>query len=155
MQWQQKWDSGFIFTWAVVPPPTCPWNNKKMTFIMATDATTHLSFGTQGQTDFLPKFAGSPGSPNLWQNRGTHLNPSDLADDTFHRFTIFLDAGSAPNAGDGVLRIWIDGVLTHEYPGQTFNAASWDHFTWPVTFNGGAAATESEWLDDLRIWARR
>jgi hypothetical protein len=92
--------------------------------------------------------------------------PAALADGAWHRITLHLRRETAPGAGNGLIRVWIDGTLIMDYDGE--NAASPSHnqvFTrtmplfnpiqYQSTFNAGAPQAQSRWFDDFLVWSRR
>ena len=92
--------------------------------------------------------------------------PAALADGAWHRVTMHLRRETAPGAGDGLIRVWIDGILIMDYDGETAASPAFHQVftrTMPVfnpiqyqsTFNAGAPQAQSRWFDDFLVWSRR
>jgi uncharacterized protein YjdB len=92
-------------------------------------------------------------------------SPDAIADGQFHRITFHFRKESGADVGDGVVRMWVDGVLVIDYDGgdpsnpayhQTYTRQN--DFGWPMAFptvlNSGAPQLESRWLDNLLVWYR-
>jgi hypothetical protein len=93
----------------------------------------------------------------------TTENPDSIADGQFHRFTIFFRKESRADAGDGAVRMWVDGVMVIDYNGadpaspayhKTFTRLN--GFAAPIQFptvlNAGAPQQQSQWFDSVAVW---
>lgn len=92
-------------------------------------------------------------------------SPASLNDGAWHRITIRFRKESQIDAGDGVLQVWVDGVLIMNYDGGDQASAAFGRvFTRTMTFgqpiqyqtviNAGAPRVQSRWYDDLTFWFR-
>lgn len=77
----------------------------------------------------------------------THA-PSALAPDAWHRVTVFFTRESTPDAGDGVVQVWVDGASVIDLTGPT-GTAPFSLATWPGAL--GNDAVQSRLVDDLAI----
>lgn len=91
-------------------------------------------------------------------------DPASVHDDQWHHTTIEERKETSALKGDGLIRIWIDGVLVTNLDGtdpsnpgyqKTYTGAMpgfADPFIVRGIFNGGAPQAQSEWFDDLQIF---
>jgi uncharacterized protein YjdB len=91
--------------------------------------------------------------------------PAAIADGQLHRVTLYIHKESASDVGDGIVRMWVDGVLVIDYNGDDpANAAYHRTYTrlngfgapiqFPTVINAGAPQQESRWLDNVLVWYR-
>src|SRR6267142_384302 len=92
-------------------------------------------------------------------------DPNAIADGLLHRFTMHYVKESGIDVGDGIIQLWIDGILVIDYNGADLASASY-HQTWtrtndfgspiqfPSVLNGGAPQAQSQWWDNIVIWHR-
>lgn len=88
-------------------------------------------------------------SRNMFPNMNTS---TAVTTGRWHHIEVLMELNSRPGARDGILRIWIDGVQTHEHrdvqyttPGAEngFYAWKWD----PVWGGMGGRRTQTEYID--------
>ena len=91
--------------------------------------------------------------------------PTALADGNWHRITMQLRRESAKGAGDGLIRVWIDGTLIMDYDGEdaaspafhqvfTRTMAIFNPIQYQSVINAGAPQLQSRWFDDFLLWSR-
>jgi len=147
VQYSVRYSPGFLFDWR--RRGRCTGNAKKLFFLWA---------ATGSRFDFISEnHALGMGSdrdhPLFRQNVGNAVAPELLGDGEWHRITIRVRQSSAPDARDGAISGWIDGVLRWSYTGIASRAGGgWTLFKLPTTFNQGSPVSQSEWLDALSIW---
>ena len=91
--------------------------------------------------------------------------PAALADGAWHRISIQIRRETSPGAGNGLIRVWIDGTLIMDYDGEnsaspafhqvyTRTMSMYNPIQYQSTFNAGAPKAQSRWFDDLLMWSR-
>jgi len=110
-----------------------------------------------------------------WSQYKAHQNDayrsqSYMNDGQWHRVTVHYLPESASLAGDGVIQVWIDGVLVQNHQGgdpaspaygKVYTGIYTDHakyrtIQFPTTINGGASSTtRSIWYDNVRVFYRK
>ncbi len=93
-------------------------------------------------------------------------DPNAIADGAWHRITVRSRKQSGVDVGDGIIQMWVDGVLVMNYDGTdssspayhkvyvSSNAGMYQPFAVAGIFNGGAPQLQSRWLDRFRFWRR-
>ncbi len=95
----------------------------------------------------------------------THAAPDALEAGRWYCFETMAKLNSTPEAKDGEIRLWVDGVLMTELTGLTLRNAAhrmiqWDH--WMLgpryggkNFQGGPPHEQKSWIDGLVLAKRR
>jgi hypothetical protein len=98
----------------------------------------------------------SPGNTGYLSQNTASWEDSRLTPGKWHTVELRVESASAPEMGaaaDGRARVWLDGVLTHDYKGLDthFEGQSlhWSHGEWN-TIRGG---TQPENPHDMWLWA--
>ncbi len=147
IQFHVRYTRGFVFDWS--RHARCAGNAKKLFLLWAQEGSRFVFISENGALGIGSDYD----HPLFAQNRGHALKPAHLADGQWHRITFHVRQGSRPDARDGVVRGWIDGVQRWEYRGVvTHNAGGYHLFKLPATFNQGSPVAQSEWVDALRLW---
>jgi hypothetical protein len=60
----------------------------------------------------------------------------------YHLVEVYLKNNSAPGVADGIVKVWVDGVLTSHYTNQEFNG-NFRGIRWQHYWGGGAATRET------------
>ncbi|MCU0700875.1 MAG: hypothetical protein MUC96_30575 [Myxococcaceae bacterium] len=106
----------------------------------------------------------TPAQPNAvyrQQVRITRLGPAALADEGWHRLTMLVQRETSLGAGNGVLRVWIDGDAVLDYDGdgsgpwrgQVFTGtAPFGSIAFPTTLVTGASQAQSRWFDEVVLF---
>lgn len=76
-------------------------------------------------------------------------SPGALADDAWHRLTLFLVRESAAGQGDGVVRLWVDGRAVLDVPAAQTGAAPFERLAVPGVLEAGAWRAQTRWVDDV------
>lgn len=76
-------------------------------------------------------------------------SPGVLADDAWHRLTLFIARESAAGQGDGVLRLWVDGRAVLEVPAAQTGVAPFERLAVPGVLEAGAWRAQTRWVDDV------
>lgn len=76
-------------------------------------------------------------------------SPGVLADDAWHRLTLFIARESAAGQGDGVLRLWVDGRAVLEVPRAQTGVAPFESLAVPGVLEAGAWQAQTRWVDDV------
>ncbi|HEV8410907.1 MAG TPA: hypothetical protein VGQ30_10380 [Gemmatimonadaceae bacterium] len=146
LQFSVRYTRGFVFDWRGNGP--CVGNAKKLFFLWSRSGSR---FDVISENHAIG--AGSDFDHPLFAQIGGALTPEALADGEWHRFTFHVRQSSTPTTADGFVYGWIDGKLKWARTAvATNNSGGYYDFKLPTTFNQGSPATQSEWLDDLRIW---
>ena len=86
--------------------------------------------------DMIGRVWGGPGQFESsreisWVNEATNLRAfapnagsQNLVVGQWHRVEILMELGSSPGATDGVLRIWVDGTMVHDWTDVAYNSPS-------------------------------
>ena len=194
IQYNVKYDVGFAFAGSD-GPGVCNSGTESKQFLNIRSSTSNgrMSFlvnnsggvcpGDAAETAFTGKarymsaFSADTGqisqcagaTPRYTQHTGASVDPDSIADGQTHLVTIYNKLESALNAGDGIVRVWVDSVLVMEYNGEaggnaadtvyTVNATARPYaayiIQYPWTYNGGSPKAQSQWRDNVRIWAER
>ena len=102
----------------------------------------------------------APVSPRV-DNNNQNLNFSMLPGVTFDPQahvnqtivqTLELQAESSPGAGDGIVRVWINGAKVIENTTARIGAEAFNRFTLPSTFNS-PAQDQTEYIWDVVAWS--
>jgi hypothetical protein len=150
IQFSVRYSPGAVFDWS--RHRRCTGNAKKLFLLWAQEGSRFVFISENGALGI----GSDHDHPLLAQNRGAALRPADLADGRWHRITFQVSQGSASDRADGFVRGWIDGVERWHHRGiVTHNAGGYHLFKFPATFNQGAPAAQSEWVDALRLWRPR
>ncbi|MCA3016879.1 MAG: hypothetical protein INH41_31220 [Myxococcaceae bacterium] len=89
------------------------------------------------------------------------LGPSATADDGWHRLAVLVQRETSPGAGDGVLRVWVDGEAVLDYDGERPGFARGQVFTgtapfgsiaFPTTLASGASQRQARWFDEVSLF---
>jgi hypothetical protein len=144
-----RYQPGFVFDW-IGRNGACSGNAKKLFFLWA---------GTGSRFDFISEnhvlgMGSDHDHPLHSQNvGGSALRPEDLADGAWHRITIRVKQSSTPDATDGYIHAWVDGVQKWKRDNIASHASGgWTLFKFPTTFNQGSPVNQSEWVDNIRVW---
>lgn len=78
----------------------------------------------------------------------TH-GPLALPPGTWHRLTMFLERESSLGAGDGVVRVWVDGALVIDRDRAATGTAPFAGVRYPTTLKGGGSRPQARWLDEV------
>lgn len=92
-------------------------------------------------------------------------DPNSIADGKLHRITLFVRRETAQDAGDGIVAMWVDGVVVMNYNGEDATSAAYHKVytktlpiglpvIFPTIFNAGAPITESLWFGNLLFYHR-
>ena len=93
-------------------------------------------------------------------------DPTSLGDAAWHRITVRTRKQSAIDAGDGIIQMWVDGVLVMNYDGTDATslayhkvyimtvAGQYSPFDLAGVFNAGSPQAQSRWYDNVRFWYR-
>lgn len=150
VQFSVRYERGFVFDWSTHGP--CAGNAKKLFLLWAREGSRFVFISENGDLGIGSDYD----HPLFAQNRAVTVTPAALADGRWHRITFHIAQGSSATAHDGFLRGWIDGVQRWSYTRvRTYNAGGYYLFKMPATFNQGSPLTQTEWVDDLRIWRAR
>lgn len=92
--------------------------------------------------------------------RVNRLSPTPIANARWHRVGVLLQRETMPGAGDGVIRVWIDGEAVLDYDGSTGVAAgkvftgtpAFGSITYPSTLPSGASQAQSRWFDEVVLF---
>lgn len=92
--------------------------------------------------------------------RVTRLSPSAVADGRWHRLAVLVQRETMPQAGDGRLRMWIDGEAVLDYDGSVGASAGklftgtpqFGQITYPSVLLSGASQPQSRWFDDVVLF---
>jgi hypothetical protein len=124
-------------------------------------------FGTRWhvETEDLPGESGYVGLRqhlNDGVTDGVDKRPQGIADGEWHRQTLRVRLESAPGVGDGLVQMWIDGLLVMDYDGADPDSPAFgliktkipglEWMEWPTVFNRGAPQPQTEWWDGMVIW---
>jgi hypothetical protein len=124
-------------------------------------------FGTRWhvEAEALPSESGYVGLRqhlNDGSGGGPDKRPQGIADDQWHRQTLRVRLESSPSAGDGLVQMWIDGLLVMDYDGADPGSPAFGliktktlglkWMEWPTVFNRGAPQAQAEWWDQMVIW---
>jgi hypothetical protein len=159
VQYSVRYSPGFVFDWAYSGQSPCDGNAKKFMRLVA-GTSGGAPCGTAAGADFLfvsedhdLRAEGICASRLSSQNVGAPTSLSELADGKWHRVTFHVKQSSSLTAADGFFHGWIDGVQRWSMPNwASRSVGGWGFLRLPGTFNRGSPATQSEWLDDLKIW---
>jgi hypothetical protein len=147
VQYSVRYTPGFVFDWTGHEP--CSGNAKKLFLLWAREGSRFVFINENG----VLGIGSDHDHPLFAQNRAVGVTPRELADGRWHRITFRVRQGSSPDAADGSVHGWIDGVQRWSYDGiVTHNAGGYYLFKMPATFNSGSPVAQSEWLDALRVW---
>lgn len=147
IQYSVRYSPAFVFDWSDRGP--CSGNAKKLFLLWAAEGSRFVFIAENGALGVGSDYD----HPLLAQNRGVTLSLADLGDGRWHRVTLQVRQASSPQHADGVILGWIDGVRRWEYRNVvTHNAGGYHLFKMPATFNSGSPRTQTEWVDELRIW---
>ncbi|MDX2010012.1 MAG: hypothetical protein SFW67_07480 [Myxococcaceae bacterium] len=106
----------------------------------------------------------TPAQPNSVYRqhlRVTRLGPAAVADDAWHRLTMLVQRETSLGAGNGVLRVWIDGDAVLDFDGEGNGPARGQVFTgtapfgsiaFPTTLVTGASQAQSRWFDEVVLF---
>jgi hypothetical protein len=146
VQFSVRYTPGFVFDWRGYSP--CVGNAKKIFFLWATSGSR---FDVISENHAVG--VGSDNDHPLFAQLGGAVTPEQLADGAWHRFTFHVRQSSTPTARDGFVQGWIDGRLKWSRMAiATNNGGGYYDFKLPTTFNQGSPVTQSEWLDNLKLW---
>jgi hypothetical protein len=93
--------------------------------------------------------------------RVTRLSPAAVADEGWHRLTMLVQRETSLGAGNGVLRVWVDGETVLDYDGEAPGPARGQVFTgtapfgsiaFPTTLLTGASEAQSRWFDEVLLF---
>lgn len=92
--------------------------------------------------------------------RVTRLSPGAVADGRWHRLAVSVQRETTAGAGNGVVRVWIDGEAVLDYDGsagvaagKTFTGtAQFGQITYPSVLTSGASQPQSRWFDDVVLF---
>jgi hypothetical protein len=93
--------------------------------------------------------------------RVTRRSPAAVADEAWHRLTMLVQRETSLGAGNGVLRVWIDGEAVLDYDGDSPGPARGQVFTgtapfgsiaFPTTLLTGASQPQSRWFDEVVLF---
>ena len=147
IQYYVRYSPGFAFDWTNRGP--CTGNAKKLFLLWATTGSRFVFIAENGMLGVGSDYD----HPLFAQNRGVTISLSDLADGRWHRVTLQVRQATTAQRADGAIVGWIDGVRRWEYDNiVTHNAGGYYLFKLPATFNSGSPRTQTEWVDELRIW---
>lgn len=150
IQFSVRYERGFVFDWSAHGP--CAGNAKKLFLLWAREGSRFVFISENGDLGIGSDYD----HPLFAQNRAVTVTPAALADGRWHRITFHIAQGSSASVHDGFLRGWIDGVQRWSYTRvRTYNEGGYYLFKMPATFNQGSPVTQTEWVDDLRIWRPR
>lgn len=134
---------------------TCRWT------LNADVSSITLSDGNFMQTDGSGVYGGGLWSPypysytrNQWLGVGGHLANS-LNNQRWHRYTWLRQGESSPNALDGQLHTWCDGVhvFARGGPGQPLGTGGWTQgIMFQGTNNGGNTSPQWDEYDNVTMW---
>lgn len=148
VQWSVRYEPGFQFDWIGRGGP-CYGNAKKLFFLYAQSGS---------RFDFISEnhrigVGSDHDHPLFAPNAGPEVTPEDLTDGRWHRITLRVRQSSTPDAQDGYIHGWIDGVQRWAVNNIASHASGgWVLLKLPSTFNQGSPVNQSEWMDDLRAW---
>jgi len=99
---------------------------------------------------------------NARETIAANMGPSFVSKGAWHRVEAVLEMNSAFGVGDGILRIWLDGVLTHSFNNIKFlrdgaNAWFWDTIHVAPTWGGQGGTivnTQAMYLDHTFVAGR-
>ncbi|KND49008.1 MAG: N-acetylmuramoyl-L-alanine amidase [Parcubacteria bacterium C7867-005] len=147
VQYSVRYQSGFAFDWN--GRSGCSGNAKKLFFLWA-QSGSRFDFISENHTLGM---GSDYDHPLYQQNVGSPVSVETLADGNWHRVTFHTRQSSTPNALDGFIHGWIDGERKWSHTNiATYNSGGYYLFKTPATFNQGSPVTQSEWMDDFRIW---
>lgn len=147
IQYSVRYSPGFVFDWSQRGP--CSGNAKKLFLLWAAEGSRFVFIAENGTLGV----GSDHDHPLFVQNRGVAMRLADLADGQWHRITLQVRQASSPRHADGAIVGWIDGVRRWEHRNiVTHNAGGYYLFKMPTTFNSGSPRTQTEWVDELRIW---
>jgi len=75
-----------------------------------------------------------------------------LTDGRWHRYTIMRLPETRDRAGDGALRMWVDGYLVIDRRNFGTYAARTASILLAGTFNGGSSKVQTEYYDNIVVW---
>jgi len=92
--------------------------------------------------------------------RVTRLSPSAVADGLWHRMAVLVQRETTSGAGDGIIRVWVDGEAVLDYDGSAGAAVGkvysgtpqFGTITYPTVLAGGAGRAQSRWFDDVVLF---
>lgn len=93
-------------------------------------------------------------------------DPNSLVDGQWHHITVRTRKQSALDVGDGIVQMWVDGVLVMNYDGSDpsslayhkvfvrIQSGQYAPFWLAGIFNAGSPKAQSRWFDEIRFWYR-
>lgn len=148
VQWSVRYDAGFTFDWIGRGGP-CYGNAKKL-FFLYSQSGSRFDFISENHKIGV---GSDYDHPLFAPNAGPEVTPEDLTDGQWHRITLRVRQSSTPDAKDGYIHGWIDGVQRWAVNDIASHASGgWVLLKLPSTFNQGSPVNQSEWMDDLRAW---
>lgn len=106
----------------------------------------------------------TPNQPNAvyrQHQRVTRLGPLAVVDDRWHRLTLLVQRETSFGAGNGVVRLWVDGEAVLDDDGQAPGVAQGQVFTgtapfgaitFPTVLATGASQRQSRWFDEVQLF---
>lgn len=144
-----RYSPGFAFDWNLHTP--CDGNAKKIFFLYSPNETS-------SRFDFISEnhwlgMGSDFDHPLLAQNVGPEMTTDNWGDGNWHRVTMHVIQSSTPNAADGLIEAWIDGVKRWHHPNWTSRSeGGWGGFMIGANINQGAPQVQDEWVDSIMVW---
>jgi len=116
-----------------------------------------IDYTWPGPAPAIPRFEGFYGTPagasDYGPNQGWTFYPQEHVNETITQ-TLYVQAESAPGAGDGMVRLWINGRLLIEATGLALGANGMNRLLIPATFRA-PAQDQTEYFWGFVVWAPR
>lgn len=97
------------------------------------------------------------------ETSGTDVRPQTIGDLTWHRLTMRFVKSSGENVGDGIVQVWVDGLLVMDYDGSDSGDPAFglmymgtgpfgSPIQYPAVLNRSAIQVQSLWFDAVRMY---